>query len=243
MNGPHDRPLRPQREELDVQSLGLHAAQAQAAPAVRKKRRWWLYVLIGAGSMLVLALLALVLIAGYLKSLVTNYTAPAPKPFPRMEVDAQKQKELENRWTEFARAIQARQTPPALIITADDINMALSGNKELRDRVRVVITNSRVLAEFSVPLDQVGWQNLKGRYFNGVAKLDVVFKDGWLNVNIGSVDANGRPLPGWILNKLKQENLGKGLDHNREVVNVLQQIDSIKVEGSSIVITPAGANR
>ncbi len=241
MNDPQERPSGGWREELDVESLGLGTSPARPGPAPRKKRRWWLYLLIAAGSLLVLALLGLFLMFSYAKSLVTHYTATSPRNFPKVEFDAQKQKEIENRWTEFARAVQARQAPAPFIITADDLNQGISKIRDLRDKVHVVITNGQTLIEFSFPLDQTGWQNLKGRYINGVAKLDLGFKDGWLNVTVGSVDANGRPLPGWLLSRLRQENLGKMFDQNREVVNVLQEIESIKVEGSSIVVTPASA--
>ena len=241
MNSPRNRPTGARREELDVASLGLGSPAGPPTAAPRKKRRWWLYLLIAAGSLLVLALVGVIGIVLYAKSLVSSYTAPAPKPFPKAVFDPEKQKEFVNRWTDFSRAVQARQAPAPFVITADDINLAISQNKDLRDRLRVVITNSRVLVEFSFPLDQSGVQQLKGRYINGVAKLDVVFKDGWLNVNVGSVDANGRPLPGWILSRLRQENLGKFFDRNRDVVNAFQEIESIKVEGSSIVVTPASA--
>jgi hypothetical protein len=246
MNGPQNRSPGNRREELDVQSLGLHASQGQSAPAPRKKRSWWLYLLIAAGSLLLMVLLALVLLAGYVKSMVTNYTAPAPRTFPRVEFDSQAQKELENRWTEFARAVQARQAPVPFIITADEINMALSKDQQMRDRVHVIITNSRVLVEFCVPLDQVGWQYLKGRYVNGVARVDLSIKGGKPNFSIGSVEANGRPLRGRIVTWFRQEtakNLNQILEQNRDTVNVFQGIESLQVEGSSIVVTPVGPAR
>jgi hypothetical protein len=214
-------------------------SQPSASAAPRQKSRWWLWLLIAAGSLLLLAIIAVIGGFLYFRSLVTHYTAPAPKVFPKVEFTDAQQKEFENRWTEFARAVQARQTPEPFIITADDLNLAISKIKELRDHVRVVITNSQALVEFSFPLDQAGLQSLQGLHINGVAKLSVVFKNGWLDVNVGSVDVNGRPLPGFLLKRLRQENLGKALDQNKSVVNALQGVESIKVEGSSIVVTPA----
>jgi hypothetical protein len=214
-----------------------------AAP--RKKRRWWLYVLIALGSLLLLGVVAVVLFIGYAKSLVSTYTETKPRVFPKVQYDPQRWKALESEWTEFARAVQNRQNPPPFKISADDLNQffARITNAPFRDHVRFVITNNQLKAEFSAPLEQTRRPELKGRFVNGTATINIIFQEGWLTVNVGAVEANGKPAPGWLLKRLGRENLTKDMDRNRELVNLFGEIDSIQVKDGQIVITPFGSEK
>jgi hypothetical protein len=214
-------------------------AEIPDAPAPgQRKRRWWLYLLIAMGGLFCLTVLVVVLVFSYYKSLVRNYTTAKPAPLPKVEFDPQRQKALQARWTEFAESLQRRQNPSPFVITADDINSFLSQNKEMRNVVGFVVTNNQVLAKFSAPLDKMGQKDLKGRYFNGQAKVDINFQDGWLTVSLGSVEANGKTVPSWMLKRIQQGNPLKDLDRNRDLVNLFHELESVRVEGDKIVLTP-----
>jgi hypothetical protein len=215
-----------------------------AAPALpTRKRRWWWYALIAMGGMFCLAILGVLLAFAYYRSLLNTYTSTSPQPVPKVAFDTRRQKELEAQWKDFALAIRQRQPTPPFVITADDINHVLSQNKELRGIVGFTITNGQVLAQFSAPLDKIGAKALRGRYVNGTAKIKLAFDDGWLSATIGSVDANGKPLPGWLLSRLPRENLLKDLERNRDMVNLMHEMQSVRVVDDKIVLTPLAGNR
>ena len=220
--------------------MNIQEPPVAASVPVRKKRRWWIYALIGLGGIVLLGILAVVLLFGYARSLVRNYTASSPVPIAKAQPDPQRLKELGERWNEFAKAIKSRQNPPPFAITADDINLVLAQNKGVRDNVHFVITNDQLLAEFSAPLDQIGPKQLKGRYLNGVAKINVALPDGWLNVNVASAQANGQPVPGWLLKRVQRENLLRELEKNNELVNLFHELENIQITNGQIILNPLG---
>jgi hypothetical protein len=207
-------------------------------PPARKKRRWWLYVLGVLGGLCCLVILALFLGYGYYRSMVRGYTTDKPSPLPKVEFDAQRYNELLARWGEFADALKKRQNPPPFTISPDDLNLFFAKDKQMRDKVAFAITNGQLVARFSAPLDQVGPNLLKGRYVNGAAQINVLLQDGWLTVGLGSVTANGKPLPGWMLKGIRRENLLKDLDRNPEMVNLFHELESIRIQNGAVVLTP-----
>jgi hypothetical protein len=221
-----------------VQTPGMNTDFAEPAAPVRKKSRWWVWVLVAFGGLICLAVLGLIAVYFYYQSLVRNFTAASPRPMPKLEVDPRRQKALEAKWAEFSQAIRTKQSPAPFVITADDINAVLAQNKQLRNMVRFVITNDQLVAQFSAPLDQSGRPELKGRYLNGEARVNLVFQDGWLSASVGSVEANGRKMPGWLLKGLQRENLLKDLERKQETVNLLHEIESIRIQDGQIVLTP-----
>ncbi len=227
--------------ERNIRVMNKQPGTLLASPS--RKRRWWLYLLVVFGVLMVLALVAVLLVFTYAKSLVRDYTTTTPRTFPKVQFDAARQKAMETRFAQFSKAVQARQNPAPFTISADDINQVLAKNKELRDYVHIAITNDQLVAEFSAPLEQTGRPELKGRFVNGSARINVVFQDGWLTVNVGAVEANGKPIPGWILKRLPQENLLKNLDQNPEMVNLFQELESIQITDGNVVLTPRAPNK
>ena len=148
---------------------------------------------------------------------------------------------MEAKWLEFAQAVQKRQSPSPFVITADDINLFMAKNKQMSQMVGFVITNDQLQARFSAPLDQSGRPELKGRFVNGTATLKIGFQDGWLTPAISSVQANGQPVPGWLLKNIQRQNMFPALDRNRDLVNLLHEVESIRIQDNKIVVTPVSA--
>jgi hypothetical protein len=216
----------------------MNAGPSLPVAPVRKKRRWWLYILGVLGGLVCLAILGLFLGYGYYRSLVRGYTTDKPSPLPKVQFDAQHHSELLAKWGEFVEAIKKRQNPAPFNISADDLNLFFAKDKQMGNMVAFAITNNQLVARFSAPLDQLGPGLLKGRYVNGAAQINVLLQDGWLTVGVGSVTANGKPLPSWMLKGLKRENLLKDLDRNPQMVNLIHELESIRIENGNIVLTP-----
>ena len=192
---------------------------------IRKKRRWWFYVLIVFATLLCLGITALIGISSYYKFLVRTYTSTQPVPLASVEASADAVRELMTRFEEFSTAVQNRQYPNPFKIAADEINRIIATNDKTKDVIRLIIAGNQLTAQFSVPLDQTHKKELKGRFLNGLAMLKLEFVDGFLKLNVNSLDANGKPIPNWILNKLKGKNILSDLEGNFDFLQLLQELE------------------
>ncbi|MBI5386738.1 MAG: hypothetical protein HZA90_18870 [Verrucomicrobia bacterium] len=209
-----------------------------APPLPRKKRRWWVYLLLALGGLFVLGVLTVVLLAFYAKSLFDNYTSKEPVPIKRIQFDRDAQKQLQKDWEEFQKAVLSGKETRPFRITADDMNLMMSRNPWMREHVNFVITNGELKARFSMPMRGMGPPQLRDRFLNGFATIDIAFQDGWLTVSVGKVEVNGRPAPNWALGQLRGQNFLQQFDRDRNFVGLMQEIDSITITNDAILITP-----
>lgn len=216
-------------------------AQAETPP---RKRSWWFYVKL---LMLCLFLAAAIGVIGlflYARSLVNRYTSTTAKPVAAAQFSPERVKELEARWGQFVQAIQDGQKPAPFEITADDLNLALARNKDLRDRLQFIISSNQLFLDFSMPLGQVGVKQLAGRFVNGTAKLDLKFGDGRFDIEMAKLDANGNPIPGWLLKQVQElmapekEKAMKDLRRNPNAAALLQEIQSVGIQNDKILLSP-----
>jgi hypothetical protein len=205
----------------------------------RKKRRWWLYVLIGCAGLFLLGVVGLIGVGAYWNSLIKTYTQTQPKPLPALEVAEGSADAVEARWKAFLKDLAAGKQPPPFELSADDINAFLESKaRQLVERARVVINGDKLQARFSVPLGQRGEKSLQGRFLNGVATFHLSFADGWPDLRVATVEANGKPLPGWLLRRVQRLDLLRDLSNSSAFVEVLPDIESIRVEDGLVVIRP-----
>ncbi len=209
----------------------------QPAPA-RKKRRWWLYALIVLGCLVVLGVGLVVAILGYINSLVTKYTDSQPKALVTVEASPAKQEELKTRWTAFQQSVAAGRSTRPLKLSADDLNVFLANIPNLRDRLRFVINGDKLQGDFTVPLDDTRQAKLKGRYLNGRVTFNFKFEEGFLTLNVGELEANGRPAPRWLVSRLQKENFLRFLDSNQDVMGLMQRIENVEISDGYVVVTP-----
>lgn len=228
-------------------SAGFEAAEPPVIPPaipvapIRRKRRWWLYVLIAFGGLIALAVILVVGAVAYWHSLIKTYTSASARSLPATEEFGVDAEQLQQRAVEFYTAVTQNGGPGPFKINAADLNALVAKDPKLKDHVRMVITNSQVLAEFSFPLNQIPRPELKNRHLNGEILLGYKFDEGWLDVTIAGVKANGKPIPKWILKQVRKKsgNLAKDIDKNRDMVFFMQKIDSLEVVDNEIVITPS----
>lgn len=205
----------------------------------RPKRRWWIYLAIGAGLLSLCAVATVVGIVVYWRSLVRDYTASQPQPLPAVQASDADFAALQARWMAFQESVVKGRTASPFEATAADLNLLIAQNANLKDHLRVTITNNQILGQFAFPLTQTGKPELAGRYLNGQARLQLEFQDGWLTVSVADLKANGKPIPGWILKKVRQQNLLKDLDRNPKAGELLRQLEAIQVEDDRIVVRPS----
>ena len=147
---------------------------------------------------------------------------------------------LQAKWTAFAAELEARRTPPPVSLSADDLNAFITDHMpQLTDQMRLAIAGGQVKGQFSVPLAQTGQRKLQGRYFNGLATFDVTFQAGRLDVRTVALEANGKPVPRWILRRIQKHNVLQQLYENANASDVLQRLESVQVKDDQILLTPA----
>lgn len=208
------------------------------------RRRSWLWytgvTLVGLALALISVLAGLSL---YWRSLVRSYTDIVAAPLPEARDSDLERNALWVRWALFYETVRQGRPAEPFAITADEINLLITGNPELRDRLRIQITNGTVYAHFSFPLGQEGQRSLHGRYLNGRARLQVNFSDGWLTLHVAEMEAQQKPIPRWILKRLQRMNLARDLDRNPDALEFLQQLEAIEASGDRLVLRPVVSGR
>jgi hypothetical protein len=116
------------------------------------------------------------------------------------------------------------------------------GNRDIKNIFRLLINGDKLQVQFAFPLDKTGARikQLKGRYLNGIANLDLKLENGFLTLHVTAIDINGQPIPRWIwrVSRLRDKNLLENLENNMEFTQFLQEIDDVVVKEGAIVCTP-----
>lgn len=221
-----------------VREGGLHPLQPGLPASGRKRRRWWVYLLWVLGVLFVLGLTLIVSVAIYWNHLVKTYTSTQPKEVPTVEGNEERYGELRDRWEAYALLYLRPQERPDFELSADDLNLFAARFGPLRKRAYLEVLPDRLRVRFSAPLDGTGNPSLHSRYLNGVADLKVELKPGRLSVRLQSLEANGKPVPGWILRRLQKVNWGERINHRPEFDLVVRGMERLELQAGSILLHP-----
>jgi hypothetical protein len=190
-----------------------------------------------------LALLAFTLLAAawiYWLSLIRNFTSDKPTQLPRSVATEERYAELKERWEGYARLFVDRREPiPPFELSADEINVFAARLGPLRDQAFVEIRPPHLRIQFSAPLDRSGNPRLQGRFLNGIATLLPTYVDHQIHLRIVSLDANGKPIPGWILRRLQQTNWGDALNRRPEFDLAFRALERVELGTDRLLLHPA----
>jgi len=191
---------------------------------------------------LVLAALGLVL-AGvlaftayrFLNGVINDYTSTAPVPLPKVEMPADDRKSLDERWAAF-RAAQEKNEAAEIVLNADEINVLLAENEQVRDKVHVSIDDDKVSAQISYPLSETGIPGTRGRFLNGRATTKVRLIDGELDVRIQDLEVNGKVMPPNLKSQFAGENLAKEYNKNSDSREMFRKLESLVVKDGKVTL-------
>ncbi len=172
-----------------------------------------------------------------IRKLIATYTDAAPTALPPADISAAEIARAQQRWTGFFEAVKTDQRLPPLVLSAADLNALIAGTgaNGLSNKLRVRIEGNRVTGQMCLPLPR---GPARGRYLNGEVSLQVEWKDGSLAVRPESVTVRGRPLPPWLMGKLREQNLARDLMNNLDAANTLQNLEAVSVTNDAVVIRP-----
>ncbi len=179
-----------------------------------------------------------------LNRLVAQYTAPDPIPVPRVEGTPEEIRSVQERCRLFAEALRAGGAAEPLSLSERELNLLINHAPEARDfkdRVHVAIVDNKLKGTLSLPLEQLGWRRLKGRYFNGTAEIRATLESGVLLVTLENLEVNGQPVPERIMAGIRQQNLAKDLYKDAASIELLQRLERLIVEDGRLLIQPRAA--
>ncbi|MBM4062998.1 MAG: hypothetical protein FJ265_18170 [Planctomycetes bacterium] len=175
--------------------------------------------------------------------LVPN-TEPAPMPMPESALPEREYAELEQRVNAFGQALDATQAAPPLSLSAEEINALIDRHPAwdlLRGHVHVAIEGDRLLGDLSIPIGDLlgqvpGLGELRGRFLNGSAEVEVRCVGDVLVVALQSLTVRGKPVDGRIMRELRKENLAEMHGWTGRAARMRNNLANVRVEGGRLVI-------
>ena len=184
-------------------------------------------ILIGVGAVLLYRL------AG---RMVEEYTATVPRDLPKVEMPAEKRQTLKERVETFRKAVNEGTPTEQLVLTSDDLNALLEEQPELKGKIYVKVEGDEVKGQVSIPLDQLGFPMVKGRYLNGEADLKASLKDGVLIVTLDSIEVNGKRVPDQVMEGIRKENLAKDAYKDEKSSEMMRKLESLEIKDGKIIL-------
>ena len=210
-----------------------------------------LFGCLGAVVLAVVAAIGLYLAVPYFgRQLRETYTATEPKPLPKVEVSEEELGKINQKLEGFQKTAETRRAASILTLSAHDINALIANSEAWKGkpgRVYVRIEDDKVLAEVSIPLDEMAKGKddremldklgLRGRYFNATSTIKLSLHNGELEVYLDEATVKGKPVPGVIMATLRKQNLAQDLSvKNPKLAQDLRKLESIEVKDGLIII-------
>ncbi len=170
----------------------------------------------------------------YYQSQISRYTSDAPLELPSADISDEEVEAIVTRLEDFREQFDQGEAPQELVITIDEINALIANNPEMRGKAYVTIVDGDLRADVSVPLDEL--PGAKGRYFNGWVTLKVELEDGVLLVYVVDAEANDQPIPEWLMQGIREENIAKGLYDDEDVARTLRRCEELVIESDRIIL-------
>lgn len=225
-----------------------------------KKRGWGCFVYGCLGLLAVMVLAVTVAGVGlyYVVSDLSDLTAEEPVEIPVVEASEESVVQISGRIREFVGVADSKSRPPAarqagqdrgvdqdeeseavasreLVLTADEINMLISTQRELRGRVHIAIRDGKIEGRISMPTEELSMLE-DGKFLNATASFNVELRNRRLWVTVAGASVKGRQVPAIVITALQSRNLAAGIRTNRRTKRVIEQLESIEVRDDVIVL-------
>ena len=184
---------------------------------------------------------------GYRKlvSMRDYYTQTKPAELPSAQYSKDELDAVAKRIEGFKAVTRLANTNAQLSLSAADINAWL-WSSGFSNRVHVSFTNSSLVGQVSVPLEDIGIRFLKGRYLNGAGVFDVGWVNGELSVKVKDILVNGQPLPEHYMSGIRNVNYAerqKGAPTGQPRQDPLENISRVAIENGALIFETGGTNQ
>ena len=204
------------------------------------------------GCLVVIAAVAFVVVVGgvgawfFYGKAVTMFTSPQPTDVRIENVSDVDLRNAETKLNQLGQAT-ANNQETAVEFSAAELNAMIAREPlfaELNNRVRVAIADSILTLEVSAPLGQTLLPKLKGRWFNGTARVGFSFGNDEFLFELKSGDANGHALPQEFFigfaptfNRSLNEAFHQEIQKNDQAAIFWRHIKTVAVNGDKLVVT------
>lgn len=185
-------------------------------------------------------------VVGKLQQAIDTYTAGAPESFPAVAMPDEQRQQVLERGDAFRQRFEAEPTPDApgilddqertLVLTADELNVLLQKNTELKDRFYVSLDGDEIKARISLPLSELGWKPLQGRFLNGEARIVVVLVDGEPHFYLRDVRVKGQPLPEELRGAIEKQDINPRAQQSQPQLPPARKLEQVEVHDGRLII-------
>ncbi|MBI4327626.1 MAG: hypothetical protein HY674_20535 [Chloroflexi bacterium] len=210
--------------------------------AKSKGRGCFFYGCLTGAILFILGAIALYFGARYaVKTVLNAYTETSPASLPKTGLSTNELARLQAQLEQFQAAVESQKETEPLSLSGAEINALIANEPQLRryqDQFSITIDRDQIKAQVSIPVDQLGFTSIKGRYLNGSAGLKASLEKGALVVRLQSLEIKGQTIPPPVLDRLSQENLAAQAARDPDAVAFLQKLDAIEVADGKITLKP-----
>jgi hypothetical protein len=233
----------------------MSQAYPPAEPAVSepKKSRGCLFW--GCITMLILLVLTIgCLYGGYrmlmgkIDQFIQEYTDDHAQALPKVEMPDEQRQTIVQRGKEFEeryKAVPTADNPGILsddertfVLTADELNVLLQKDPKLNGRFYVSLEDDQIKARISMPLSELNWKPVAGRYLNGEGRIVVVLVDGEPHFYLRDVKVKGKPLPDALRDGIEKQEVHPG-PQNQPRPRLPRKLEKVEVQDGRLIIVLA----
>jgi len=215
--------------------MSVETPTGSPAPAAPKKRGCLFWALV---AVVVLVVGAYGAYRYAIHRLVDGYTDTAPLDLGEPGLPPSQLGSLDGKLASFAHLVRNKRPVEPLVLSGEELTSLVARSPDfqrLGGRARLSIGEGEIQSEMSIPLTRLGYPD---RWFNGTARFAVTLDNGVLIVTLRSASVRGEPVADWIVERLRQQNLGKDVYQRPEVAAFLARLESIELHEGQITIVP-----
>lgn len=186
-------------------------------------------------------LIAFLVARNFASQVREKYTEPTAAALPTSSLPAGEIQTLITRVDEYVAKLRAGDPLGTLTLTQDEVNALLQNHPDLKEDfgsiVYLTLGDGSATGQMSLPLD---WLPMfGGRYFNGSATFDFEVSRGRPELYITGATVKGEEVPEQYMVGFGSENLAQTWQRDHEDVRtLLENIESVVIVSSTVVITP-----
>ncbi len=178
----------------------------------------------------------------YAKGLINEFSDTQPMPVPTVQMSGAELNRVRERVANFSRAVEQGMAVEPLILTAAEVNALIASNPQLvtvRGKLYLSgMEGTNVLAQLSVPAEDLGFKPLQGRYVNATGVFSVGFSNGVLNVNAQSLSAKDKPLPATFMGRIRPQNFAYRLNNDPDGKAALSKLQDVRISDGKLIVVP-----
>jgi hypothetical protein len=167
---------------------------------------------------------------------IERYSDISPDPLPEVTLSPGNRKNLYGRMAAFRTALETRRAAAPLTLTADELNALVAVAPGLGGKVRTDIEGDKVRARFCLPLEDLGFPQMRGRFLNGTSVLNLSIVEGELVVSPREIEVRTGQLPEAVMARLRKANLARLAFRDTRVAKSLRRLRSVEVRRGIVEI-------